>query len=73
MEEPPTVTQLTVEVSYDGGQTWQQAQVQKQPDGSYRVTATHPKHADEVSLRVSASDSDGNTVVQTLPEAFSVR
>jgi hypothetical protein len=70
---PPQVTDLSVEVSYDGGQTWQQATASQLRYGTYRVTVKHPRDAEEVSLRVSASDSDGNTVVQTLPEVFSVR
>ncbi|RIQ24570.1 hypothetical protein [Jiangella rhizosphaerae] len=70
---PPEVTDLAVEVSHDGGTTWEPASTRAAGDGVFDVTLMHPRDADAVALRVSATDSDGNTVVQTLPAAFTVR
>lgn len=76
LSEPPAVTDLRVEVSFDGGQTWQQ--VSTAPSGTNTFTAQikHPGRdevSDAVGLRVSASDNAGNTVVQTLPAAYRLR
>lgn len=70
---PPEVTDLSAEISYDGGETWQPAATEATGDGSFAITERHPRHAGVVALRVSASDDAGNTVVQTMPEAFTVR
>lgn len=71
----PTVTSLTAEVSFDSGATWRTAKVRKEPKGdTYTVTIDHPKRdAETVSLRVSAVDNQGNTVVQTLTDAYRLK
>ena len=58
---------LAVEVSYDDGQTWQEAPVR----GNGRLLVPHHPAGDGfVSLRVSAADADGNTVEQTIIRAY---
>lgn len=69
---PPEVVDLSVEVSYDGGESWRSVGAEATEKNTFALTVRHPRGAGTVSLRVSASDSDGNTVVQTLPEAFAV-
>lgn len=69
----PEVTQLSVELSFDDGQTWQPAATEPVGDDTFRVTARYPAGAESVALRVNGTDSQGNTVVQTLPEAYRVR
>jgi hypothetical protein len=61
--------QLSVEVSYDEGKTWQRVLVTAQ------LTAVlhHPANATSVSLRASATDRDGNTVKQTVIRAYTLR
>ncbi|WP_460395516.1 S8 family peptidase [Actinophytocola sediminis] len=60
---------LTVEVSYDEGSAWRRAPVS--PDLVARLD--HPAGASSVSLRVSATDQDGNTVTQTVIRAYLLR
>jgi subtilisin family serine protease len=57
---------LTVEVSYDEGGSWQRVPVT--PD--MVAKPHHPAGATSVSLRASATDRDGNTVRQTVIRAY---
>lgn len=72
----PSVTELTVEASLDGGDTWLPARTRPagEPD-TFTATIRHDgaSAGDPVGLRVSAEDSEGNTVVQTIPEAYRLR
>ena len=61
--------QLTVEVSYDDGSSWRRVPVS--PGLVARLD--HPAGASSVSLRVSATDRDGNTVRQTVTRAYLLR
>jgi hypothetical protein len=57
---------LTFDVSYDEGTTWQSV-----PAGEGgRLSLTHPEKEGSVSLRVHLTDTDGNTVVQTIERAY---
>nr|MDT0657104.1 S8 family serine peptidase [Micromonospora sp. DSM 115978] len=58
---------LAVEVSYDDGVTWTAADL---VDG--RVVVHHPDRAGYVSLRASATDTDGNAVRQTVIRAYRI-
>jgi hypothetical protein len=60
-----SIRQVTVEVSYDDGKTWQKAPV---VGGAARVV--HPATGGFVSLRANATDSKGNTVEQTIIRAY---
>lgn len=73
LSEPPQITELRVEVSHDGGQTWQEVTTEPTSVNSVTATILHPDGAEEVSLRVTGTDEEGNTVVQTLPEAYRLR
>ncbi|MFD6756538.1 S8 family serine peptidase [Micromonospora gifhornensis] len=66
----PTGTSLRVEVSFDGGRSWRTASV-KAHGGRY--TATVPAGRGSVSLRVQASDRTGNSVEQTVIDAYGLR
>lgn len=74
LDNPPTVTELTLEVSLDGGDTWQQVPTSASADSTFRATIAHPalsaEAGDVVSLRVNATDDQGNTVTQTIPHAY---
>ncbi|WP_326565773.1 S8 family serine peptidase [Amycolatopsis rhabdoformis] len=58
-----------VEVSYDDGATW--TRLSQDRRGSYELDA--PRKAKFASLRVTANDSAGNSVVQTVIRAVGVR
>ncbi|MFE9614011.1 S8 family serine peptidase [Streptomyces sp. NPDC006012] len=64
------VDRLTVDVSYDDGHRWQRLR-ERNDGGHYALDA--PRGAGFVSLRVSAGDTAGNTVTQTVSRAFGLR
>lgn len=76
LSAPPTVTELRVEASFDGGKTWQSAITQAGGQNSFTAQIKHPrrdKAPGGVGLRVTATDSAGNTVNQTIPKAYQLR
>ncbi|MEV5472280.1 S8 family serine peptidase [Streptomyces sp. NPDC052207] len=62
----------TLDVSYDDGATWQRAALGAQGEG-WGTALRAPRSAGFVSLRVTARDSDGNSVSQTITRAFGLR
>ncbi|KOV52561.1 hypothetical protein ADL00_37160 [Streptomyces sp. AS58] len=72
----PKVTTLKAEASFDGGKTWHSAATRAQGRNTFSTKIEHPRRdraADGVALRINASDSEGNTVKQTLPTAYKLR
>ena len=63
------VTQAGVQVSFDGGKTWQQAQVRPLGGGRFHASFTAPPSA-TVSLRSTARDSAGNGLAETILGAY---
>ncbi|MGS2615314.1 hypothetical protein ACVCAH_12430 [Micromonospora sp. LZ34] len=73
---PPSVTSLQVEASFDSGKTWQPAITRAAAKNTFTAEIKHPNRdqaAAGVGLRISATDSGGNTVRQTLPTAYRLR
>lgn len=67
------VAKLTVDASYDGGQTWRKAPVRRTGDG-WTALVRHPDEAPGyVSLRASARDTEGNTVSTRILQAYRLR
>ncbi|WP_410811840.1 S8 family serine peptidase [Micromonospora sp. 067-2] len=66
------VEKLTVDVSYDGGKTWQAAQVRNGRHG-WTATVRHPAGAGYASLRATARDAAGNTVSEKIIQAYRLR
>ncbi|MEV1073811.1 S8 family peptidase [Micromonospora parva] len=66
----PTGTSVRVQVSFDGGVTWRNAPTK---GSGARYTATVPAGRGTVSLRVHAADRAGNTVDQTVLQAYGLR
>ena len=66
----PEVAGLELEISYDGGESWTAAPVQRADNGEYLALLRHPAEADTVSLRAAAWDTDGNRVTQTLIDYY---
>jgi len=64
------VSTVTVQVSSDDGATWQTAPVRKLHDGRYQATYTHPQKGQYISLKLHATDTDGNTTDQTLIRSY---
>jgi subtilisin family serine protease len=66
----PVVADLTVEVSYDDGDSWHATPLTR--DGTrWLATADNPAGG-TVSLRTKAIDTDGNTLEQTITRAYLV-
>ncbi|PUB32070.1 subtilisin family serine protease [Promicromonospora sp. AC04] len=66
------VVGATLDVSYDGGDTWSKAKLRK--DGDRWVTALRipSRGAELVSLRATARDDAGNAVTQEVISAFGI-
>ncbi|KQX57998.1 MULTISPECIES: S8 family peptidase [unclassified Streptomyces] len=65
----PAVTGVKLWASYDDGATWRQVRLDDRLNGS----VANPATAGFVSLRVTATDADGNSVDQTVTRAYQVR
>jgi hypothetical protein len=71
---PARVTSLRLWISTDGGKTWLRETV-KEHDGSYLASYRVPARSatdGSVSVRVQAADSAGDTVSQTLDDAWGI-
>ncbi|MFJ4776540.1 S8 family serine peptidase [Streptomyces sp. NPDC088762] len=64
------VASLTVKVSYDGGSTWKPLTVTTDAKGGRSVTVRHPATARTASFQVDLRDRDGNTVRETITDAY---
>ncbi|MFI6874725.1 S8 family serine peptidase [Streptomyces sp. NPDC050400] len=71
----PTSAELSYSV--DAGTTWKKANVTHRADGAWAVTLRLPKAKDtedsKVSLRLRAANDAGDTVAQTVTDAFGLR
>ncbi|MBP2330504.1 subtilisin family serine protease [Kibdelosporangium banguiense] len=66
----PCVAKFTVDVSYDDGATWQPAHVWH-IGNSWNVGVKHPASG-FASLRANVTDTDGNSVQQTVIRAYQI-
>jgi hypothetical protein len=66
------VTQAAVQVSFDGGKTWQRVEVRPLGGGRFRATFTAPPSA-QVSLRTITRDAAGNGLTETILNAYQTR
>ncbi|MER5336101.1 S8 family serine peptidase [Micromonospora sp. NPDC002717] len=72
----PRIREAKLWASYDDGATWQQVTVTAGGDATVKGAVKSPALADTngfVSLRVQATDADGNTVEQTVTRAYKLR
>ncbi|MFI5754255.1 S8 family serine peptidase [Streptomyces sp. NPDC051569] len=67
-----TIRTATVEVSYNDGKTWSKAST-KHTGSSWKTRLKAPAKVSYVTLRVTARDTQGNSVVQTINRAFGLR
>jgi subtilisin family serine protease len=65
----PAPESLTVEVSYDDGQTWRDVDVQGE-GAEWSAQLEHPQQSGYVSLRAAAIDADDNLVEVTIIRAY---
>jgi hypothetical protein len=65
-----SVRSLTVSASYDDGATWRTVQAENEGHGHYVAEVPNRESAQNVSLRVQASDSGGSGITQTIIRAY---
>ena len=73
MSRTAKITGGTLEVSYDDGGSWKALKLSKAGTGSWTAQLKAPKSAAVASLRATAKDAAGNTVTQTVLEAFGLK
>jgi hypothetical protein len=61
---------LTVDVSADGGRTWQPARVSTGGPRGHLAEISRPAGADSLDLRARFTDDRGNAVDQTIYDAL---
>ncbi|WBB79332.1 S8 family serine peptidase [Micromonospora sp. WMMD882] len=66
------VTALTVDVSYDGGKSWQPANLRQQGDG-WVATVRHPAKPGWVSLRAAVTTGDGGAAGHQVTQAYRLK
>lgn len=65
-----SIEDLSIEASGDDGDTWSAARVVPRGDDTYTAIIRLPRHGTEyVSLRAELTDSDGNSLEQTIERA----
>lgn len=70
--KPWLVRQLTVDVSYDDGRTWERGSLRRTALGKWELTVRPPAGTTYVSLRAKAEGTGGNGVEQTILRAYGV-
>lgn len=63
------VTHASMQVSFDGGHTWQPAAVTPAGPGQFTVSFTAPAGA-KVTLRTSATDAAGGSITETIKDGY---
>jgi hypothetical protein len=66
------ITGVTMQVSFDGGQTWQPAAITTIAPGRYQVSYTNPSGATTADIQLTAHDAQGNTLSQTIDQAYAI-
>ncbi|MEU6010666.1 S8 family serine peptidase [Streptomyces sp. NPDC047453] len=70
---PGELTKVALSYSYDNGQTWTEAKT-AQSDGAWTATVDHTgATGKQVTVKIAATDSKGNSVTQTVNRAYDVR
>jgi len=68
---PSAITGARVQVSFDDGLRWQNAQVTRLGCGDYRVVYNAPAGA-YVTLRTTATDAAGGSIAETITRGYLV-
>jgi hypothetical protein len=70
---PAVLPRAQAWVSYDDGQTWRRQPVTPRGDGAFTISVTPPRpnqDAGYASLRIAATDRDGNAIEQEVTRAW---
>lgn len=63
---------MRLDVSYDDGATWHHPTLTRTAQG-WTTQLDAPAHAQFVTLRTSAGDTEGDTVTQSITRAFGLK
>ena len=66
------ITAVTLRVSFDGGQTWQSADLTSTGAGQYQASYANPAGAATADLWLTARDAQGNTLSQVIHQAYAI-
>lgn len=69
----PAIEDAQLNVSYDEGESWQQAPLVEDEAGRYTATITPPADASTLSLQTTVTDEEGNRYEQELLRAAGIR
>ncbi|NEE12871.1 peptidase, partial [Streptomyces sp. SID7499] len=70
---PGAITEASLSYSYDGGTSWTQAPTE-QRDGAWTAVLDHTgATGEQVTLKATFTDANGNAVTQTTTRAYDVR
>ncbi|NUT02765.1 MAG: hypothetical protein HOV76_04750 [Hamadaea sp.] len=68
------IASLELSISLDGGTTWQQVKVAAKGGGDFTASYVLPSRTGgTVSIKATASDTDGNTIEQTVLNAYGIK
>ncbi len=76
VDPEPELTSLELSVTFDAGEHWQSVPAKAAGDNTYTATVVSPALGDTtgtVGLRTRAVDSAGNTIEQTVHDAYGLR
>ncbi|HEX6354971.1 S8 family serine peptidase [Actinophytocola sp.] len=65
--------EVKVWISADGGKHWTRTTVNRTKDNAYRGSVINPRTAGAITIRTEATDRNGNSVRQTVSDAYLVR
>ncbi|MGC4940554.1 S8 family serine peptidase [Kribbella sp. DT2] len=66
------VRSVALEISYDDGASWQRQNLQENK-GTWKTQLRAPGRAEQVSIRVTAKQRNGDGITQTVNQAFGLR
>jgi hypothetical protein len=66
------ITGVTMQVTFDGGQTWQPATITTIAPGRYQVSYTNPSGSATADIKITARDAQGNTLSQVIHQAYAI-
>lgn len=69
---PAPAKSMTLQASFDDGQTWQPVQVSAASDGHWTASLDHPAAAQYVSLRAAVESENGIGLKQTVIRAYAL-
>jgi hypothetical protein len=71
VDPQPALESLDLSVTFDGGAHWRDVPTTRRADGTYTADITNPASG-TVGIRARARDAEGNTIDQTVSDAYGI-